>query len=397
MKKGNWPTVKLSDFVVIQRGLSYSSKDLGESGNGVPLYNLKSVKRDGRTSTTDFKYFKGVVKDRNKIARGDLLIALTDLTPTAEIIGLPLIVESDIDACYSADLGKVIIKGAIIPKYLFYCLRSRAYRQIIKSFSHGTNVKHLNTDGIYSYKIPLPPVESQLDVVSTLDALVELRKKREEADRKMAAFTPALFYKMFGDPGKNEKGWEVKRLEEVAERITKGTTPTTAGFSFQDQGVNFIKIESITETGEILKERVAHVSDECHRSFQRSQLKPNDVLFSIAGALGRATIVTEDLLPANTNQALSIITLKKEVTPEFVFYFLRSDYILERIKSLKVGVAQFNLSLKQIGDLMIPVPPMEIQKQFSERVAMMRAINQKQSETRKELDKVFEGVMSQIL
>ena len=91
--------------------------------------------------------------------------------------------------------------------------------------------------------------------------------------------------------------------------ITKGTTPTTIGYDFLDQGINFVKIESISESGKFLPGKFAHISIECHKELRRSQLENGDILFSIAGALGRVGIVDEEILPANTNQALSIIIL----------------------------------------------------------------------------------------
>jgi restriction endonuclease S subunit len=108
-------------------------------------------------------------------------------------------------------------------------------------------------------------------------------------------------------------------------------------------------------------------------SFQRSQLKENDILFSIAGALGRIAIVTNEILPANTNQALAIITLKPEVYPPYVFWSLKSGNVLDEIENLKVGVAQLNLSLQQITDFEIPLPP------FEKQVSLVKDIEEVQS------------------
>ena len=94
-----------------------------------------------------------------------------------------------------------------------------------------------------------------------------------------------------------KKGWEVKKLGEVCELITKGTTPTSLGHQFTNEGVSFIKVESLTESGQIIPSKVAFISMECHNALKRSQLKVNDILFSIAGALGRIGIVNEDIFP----------------------------------------------------------------------------------------------------
>lgn len=153
------------------------------------------------------------------------------------------------------------------------------------------------------------------------------------------------------------------RLGDIATVITKGTTPTTLGYNFVDDGVNFVKIESITENEEFLTDKFAHISDECNRKLSRSQLQRNDLLFSIAGAIGRTAIVTDDILPANTNQALAIIRVPEgEVDYSYLKYVLQSPAIVEQFEKKKQGVAQLNISLKDIGDFVIPLRTAEEQK-----------------------------------
>jgi len=160
--------------------------------------------------------------------------------------------------------------------------------------------------------------------------------------------------------------WEVKKLENVCELITKGTTPTSIGFEFTSKGVNFIKVESLTESGEIIPTKLAYISEDCHRSLKRSQLKVDDILFSIAGALGRVGIVKNEIIPANTNQALAIIRLSKNsgVLVSFLAKYFSSNNVSNEISKLKGGVAQQNLSLGQLNNLPIPIPPLHEQKRI---------------------------------
>ena len=154
------------------------------------------------------------------------------------------------------------------------------------------------------------------------------------------------------------------RLGDIATVITKGTTPTSIGFNFQSDGINFLKIESIDENGNFICEKFDHISDECHEKLKRSQLQENDILFSIAGAIGRTAIVTKDILPANTNQALAIIRIPQGVINySFLLYILQSSAVLEQAEKKKQGVAQLNLSLKDIGDFIIPDIPLEEQQE----------------------------------
>ena len=206
------------------------------------------------------------------------------------------------------------------------------------------------------------------EAVEIPEALAEFVSKARLVD--MLDFSRKEFSKALGLSPKKivavKSQWELLQLKDTSELITKGTTPTSIGFSFVENGVNFIKIESITKSGKFIKSRFAHINSDCNKAMLRSQLKENDVLFSIAGALGRTVIVDKNILPANTNQALAIIRLKKDslLHINYLYLILQSAFIQEQIGGLKVGVAQPNLSLTQIGDFKIPLPPLEIQKEI---------------------------------
>ena len=147
------------------------------------------------------------------------------------------------------------------------------------------------------------------------------------------------------------------QLSEIAELITKGTTPTTMGFDFQENGVNFLKIECFDENGGFVESKVTHISEECNKKLRRSQLKEGDILFSIAGAIGRVAIVTKEMLPANTNQALAIIRIVDEqIYLPYVKLILTSPIVTKQLEKKKQGVAQLNLSLKDINEILMPLP-----------------------------------------
>lgn len=150
-------------------------------------------------------------------------------------------------------------------------------------------------------------------------------------------------------------GWEYKKLGEICDVVTKGTTPTTVGFKFIDKGINFVKVECF-ENGRLNKQKMSFVSDECHNALLRSQLKENDILFCIAGSIGKTAIVTKDILPANTNQACCIIRINSEFSNDrqFILWFLQSNKIKKFIESLKTGIAQPNLTLEHVRNFQIP-------------------------------------------
>ncbi|WP_270219752.1 restriction endonuclease subunit S [Lactococcus lactis] len=146
--------------------------------------------------------------------------------------------------------------------------------------------------------------------------------------------------------------WELRKLGEITEVITKGSTPLDKSWSGP---VNYVKTESINkDNGQI--SMTANTSLEEHENYlKRSKLKDGDLLFSIVGTLGRVGLVEEKDLPANTNQQISIIRLC-EGDKYFLFNTLKTHRIISFIKSDATIGAQPSLSLWQIEGLSVPFP-----------------------------------------
>ncbi|HEM3616034.1 TPA: restriction endonuclease subunit S [Streptococcus suis] len=153
----------------------------------------------------------------------------------------------------------------------------------------------------------------------------------------------------------NADAWELRKLGEYSTLITKGTTPRDkSGIGV----VNFVKVENLVN-GDIIP--LQKIQLEEHEGYlKRSQLIENDILFSIAGTLGRTAIVKKSILPANTNQALSIIR-GYEFDRNFLVTILRGVVVREFIKRNPTIGAQPNLSLEQVSNLCLLTPCSEEQ------------------------------------
>jgi len=152
--------------------------------------------------------------------------------------------------------------------------------------------------------------------------------------------------------------WKQDSLTKHVSLVTKGTTPTSIGKQFQDNGINFIKAESITDAGMFISSAFAYIDESTHEILKRSQLQNGDILFSIAGVLGRVAVVNRDILPANTNQAIAIIRLSSnsEIEKDFLKHLLNSEFVKEQIRRINVQAAQANFSLADINRLQIQYP-----------------------------------------
>ena len=120
--------------------------------------------------------------------------------------------------------------------------------------------------------------------------------------------------------------WKQTTVGGVTDRVTKGTTPTTLGGHFVEHGISFVKVESLAEDGRILPDKLAHIDAATDALLPRSRLEKDDILFTIAGTIGRAALVPSWLLPANTNQAVAIVLENKRPSISLVQRHLRIGY-----------------------------------------------------------------------
>lgn len=198
---------------------------------------------------------------------------------------------------------------------------------------------------------------------------------------------------------KPQSQYPIVAIKELSKTITKGTTPTSLGFDFTAEGINFIKIENITNDGKI-NGNLAHITSECNEKLKRSQLQANDILFSIAGSFGRIAMISEMVLPANTNQALAIIRgLSDKLIPKYFVEVLRSEFVSPQIAKFAKGIAQYNISLQEVGKILIPLPPLDIQHKIvkeieqvdSQKTNLIKEMEERQTQIGVLIDKCFSG------
>ncbi|MBL1155655.1 MAG: restriction endonuclease subunit S [Ignavibacteriota bacterium] len=162
--------------------------------------------------------------------------------------------------------------------------------------------------------------------------------------------------------------WSWVKLGDISAKITKGSTPTSYKFQYQSSGVKFIRTENIDSEGKVFG-ITKFINDEANNFLKRSQLKEKDILFSIAGTIGRVGVVSKNDIPANTNQALAIIRLiNSNVLHPFIYYYLTSPIVQSIAQKRIAGVGRANISLIDVSAFQIPLPPLAEQKKIVEKI-----------------------------
>ncbi|MDX9902370.1 MAG: restriction endonuclease subunit S [Aliarcobacter sp.] len=171
-----WEVDELKNLISIERGISYKSSDITDMG--IPMVNLNSFYLDGTYKPEGIKYFNSAYNNNKIVKAGDLIIATTDVTRNADIIGkatlIPDIYNSDI--ILSCDIAKINCKDSLNKYFLEKLFNSDFYHNYIKGFASGTLVLHLNTNGIDWYKTFIPPNNL---LIKFSNILAPIQRKKE--------------------------------------------------------------------------------------------------------------------------------------------------------------------------------------------------------------------------
>lgn len=251
--------------------------------------------------------------------------------------------------------------------FFYQILLSSYFNKLIHLKVSGSSIPHLFQADMKDFDFFTPKLEEQKkigDFFSKLDRQIELEEQKlEKLEEQKKGYMQQIFSQKLrfkDDNGNYYPEWKEKNLGDISELITKGTTPKN---KVNDGSINFIKVENISPINGFITNTTKITEEEHSTYLKRSQLKENDILFSIAGTLGRVSVVKREILPANTNQALAIIRLNA-MNLEYIKTYLTGRAIKRFIANNPTVGAQPNMSLTQIRDLIIAIPNLTEQEKI---------------------------------
>lgn len=227
-----WVVNELKEHISIERGISYKGNEI--SSAGIPMINLNSFYLNGSYKQEGLKYFTG--KYNRTISPFDLVIATTDVTRNADIIGKSFIVPNifDGDIILSCDIAKITISDSLDKYYLEKLFNSDYYHNYIKGFASGTLVLHLNTDGIDWYKIAVPPKRVLVQYSKLRESIEKKKNEIIIENQRLASLRDWLLpMLMNGQVGFKEAYKEQTQTVSVAAEAKVEYKPTTKNDKFQ--------------------------------------------------------------------------------------------------------------------------------------------------------------------
>ena len=354
-----WNRKKLQSIAPLRGGFAFKSEKF--QNVGIPIVRISNIGFDG-TVGGEFEYYSKLSPDEKFVLKGrSLLLAMSGAT-TGKIAML----DSEEEYYQNQRVGYFQNNGAVDYDFLSSVLQTKAFTNQLNAVLVAGAQPNISSKEIDSFEFCIPEsIDEQSAIGSLFRTLDDLLASYKDNLANYQSLKATMLSKMFPKAGQTvpdihldgfDGEWNLIKLGDFCDLITKGTT----GKSQSEQGkVNFVKVENLKDN-EIYP--VVKISEEEHfGSLKRSILYEGDVLFSIAGTLGRTAIVRNNILPANTNQALAIIRGYK-LDAYFLLVVLSGEVVKDYIRKNPTVGAQPNLSLEQVSSLKIKIPFLEEQR-----------------------------------
>lgn len=276
----------------------------------------------------------------------------------------------------------------VIDAYVRYHLNGKD----LNCYITGAIVQKLTQAALVNIPIPLPPLETQSRIVSELDLLQAIIDKQKAQLAELDNLAQCIFYDMFGDPVENDKGWEVKKLGEVA-LVKIGPFGSLLHTSDYISGgiplVNPIHMKN----GYIKPDNSFTISEEKKKEMLPYLLKEGDVVFARRGEIGRCAIVSkkEDGFLCGTGSLF--VRFTEPINEVYVLYLTKAHSFINNLVSKAKGATMLNINCKIVEDLMITLPPLSLQQSFAAKIESIEKQKAAISKSIAETEKLFEYTM----
>ena len=366
---------------------------------GIPFLSSKNVKED-RFILDHYNYVSKedylTLTKHNKPEIGDVLYTRVGSFGEAAVVNL------DFDFAIFVSLTLIKPKKNILDaRYLMYYLNSPRIRDLANKSTSGIGVQNLNVNAVRKFPICIKPLTEQKAIAEKLDKAQEIIRYNEEIIAQCDALTQSLFIDMFGDPVKNEKGWEKKTLECFAKKEKNAIVDGPFGSSIKESdyienGIPIIRINNIRNDA-FFDDEYKYLSETKYNELIRSKVNFEDIIIARVGnTIGKACIFKQHFKALLSTTGVCKISINQDnYNLEFIFKQITFPTFKNYIISNVQGAGQPYLNLSKIKNFELINPPIALQNQFAERVAAIEAQKQLAQESLVKSQELFGSLLQQ--
>ena len=375
MDRSKWEYKKLGEVATFERGLTYSKGDEATfSSKGV----LRSNNIDLDTHQLVFdeiKYLNPnfVIPESKKLKKDSIFICMSNGSKAH--LGKVAFADKDYDYAFGGFMGMIVPKD-IYPRYLFYYFLSHNYRNGLEQVGKGANINNLRFAQLAEFMVPTPFISDQQRIVAELDCLNEMIAVKQEQLKEFDKLAQSIFYDMFGDPVSNEKGWDIIEL---------GTKCEVTSFKrvlieeVVDSGIPFIRGTELMALSEATKgEQIDFTLFITPEHYERVKAisgvpKVGDLLIPSINSNGNIWILdTDEPRYYKDGRVLWVHVNHDAFSSEALKYIMH--ILLKKTYSLMATGATFaELKLFVLRELKVPLPPLNLQQQFADKISAIEA------------------------
>ncbi|AOV17242.1 hypothetical protein BJI67_09350 [Acidihalobacter aeolianus] len=270
-----------------------------------------------------------------------------------------------------------------------HAINSPVGRRGIEKHVTGTTRQRISRKNLGKIEIPLPPLAEQKRIAAILDAADALRAKRRESLAQLDTLLQSTFLDLFGDPVRNPKGWEQKKLGDVCD-VRDGTHDSP---KYVEYGHPLLTSKNFKD-GEIDYAGANMISDgDFEHINKRSKVDVGDLVMPMIGTIGNPVLVEQEPDFAIKNVAL-IKILSGSPDRRYILHLLCSHYFDHITAKTNRGGTQKFVALKDIRGIPVPLPSADIQHRFA---TIVESIERQKTRLRAhlaELDTLFASLQS---
>ena len=251
----------------------------------------------------------------------------------------------------------------IIPNYLYYFLCSKK-DQFVKDGVGGAQ-PNISAAYLKNVEIQIPSLNRQKFIISVLDKVSKLIALRKRQLDLLDEMVKARFVEMFGDPVRNEKGWDQLPLIQACKAIFGGGTPSKSHPEYYNGNTPWVTPKDMKRT--LITDSIDHITDDAIKNSTTNLVPQNSVLMVIRSGILKHTLpVAINIIPVTINQDMKAFITDELISPIFLMYYFKS--IESDVLSGVRGVTADNIDFKTFQRSLIPIPPIELQNQFADFV-----------------------------
>ncbi len=351
---GKFEMVSLSELCELIRGVTYSKEDEVEE-DGYKVLRANNIKLD--SGNIDFNDVKLISKnlnlsDKQKLKAKDIFICTA--SGSAEHIGKTAFVEQDIDYYFGGFMGAIRCNEQVLPEFLFQNLRGERFNNHLNSIIAGANIKNLKAEFLYSFKIPLPPLTIQQEIVSKIE---QYEKIIAGAKQVVANYKPQIDIK---------PEWEMVELGEISDKTQIGLVKNSGeqGEFSEIFKYPYLKMDAITYDGELNLNRAVFVN-ATKEELEKFTLDEGDFFYNTRNTpelVGKSAVYHGESGIYLFNNNLFRIKFNYRANPDFINIFLNSNTGKQIIRTLVSGTTSVAaLYQKEFMKIRVPLPPIEQQ------------------------------------